>query len=133
MLLKRVVASVTAVASPNSAEGVIATIASLPLPSDPGCEVQRDVVIDGFLNFTAGAGTTAIIVRIRRGSLTGTLVGVAQTHVMAAGSVASIAFAADDLPPSNPPVGGSYAITVQQTGGTGAGTANYLVATATLD
>jgi len=211
MLLKRAVGVATAVATNVSTEGVVATLPAAPLPSDAAGLLQSDTVIDGFLNYSAGAGATACVIRIRRGSLTGALVGVGQTHTMGTApslagsqpnvpssgtattnlvtnpyafpvtvtlstftltnvyvngvqvgttnaayavpangtisitysvagtwawttlSIASIAFAADDPSSAAPPEGQVYVVTLQQTGGTGAGTVNYLVTTVTLD
>jgi len=132
-MLKRVVASATTVASPNSAEGVLLTLPPAPLPNDPSGLVVQHTVIDGVLNFLAGAtGVTAVVVRVRRGSLAGALVGVAQTHTLAAAGQASIAFAADDPASANPAVGQVYVVTIQQTGGTAAGSMVYGVATTTI-
>jgi hypothetical protein len=211
MLLKRAVGVATAVATTNNTESVIATLPSAPLPADPSCGLQNDIIIDGFLNISAGTGATAVTVRVRRGSLGGALVGVAQLHTMPAApsisgsqpsvppsgnattnlvtnpfpfpvivtlstftltfvyvngvqvgttnaaytvpaggtisitysvagtwtwttlSVTSIAFAADDPASGNPNESQVYVVTVQQTGGTGPGTVNYLVTTVTLD
>ena len=211
MLLKRAVGTATNVATNVSTEGVIATLPAIPLTSDAACLLENDIVIDGFLNYTAGAGTTAAVVRVRRGSLVGALVGAAQTHTMSStpslaasqpsvpasgtsttnlvtnpypfpvtvtlstftltfvyvngtqvgttnaayvvpvngtisitysvagtwawttGPLASIAFAADDPASANPLQGQIYVVTLQQTGGTGAGTVNYFVTTVTLD
>lgn len=133
-MLKRSVATATAVNSTNSTESVAVTLLPAPLPNDPSCIVVSHTLIDGFLNFTAGTSTTAIVVRCRRTGLAGTQVGPSLTHVMAAGNTASIAFSWDDNPlQAQPPGEGQiYVITVQQTGGTAVGTTNYLVATVTI-
>jgi hypothetical protein len=132
--MKRVVASVTNVASPISTEGVVATLPAAPLPADAGGVLASHNLIDGFINFTAGTGTTAVVLRVRRGSLTGALVGPAQTNVQAAGVIASIAFSADDSAAgaNPPPIGQVYVVTIAQTGGTAAGNTNYAVATLTV-
>ncbi len=131
-MLKRSVVSVTGVASPVSTEGLVATLPPVPLPNDPSCLLVTHTLIDGFINFTAGAGTTAVIVRVRRASLTGALVGVAQTHTLAATAIGAIAFSADDPASANPPLGAIYVVTIQQTGGSGAGSTNYAVVTSTI-
>jgi len=132
--MKRVVVSAATVASPNSAEGILLTLPAAQLPSDPGGQLVGHNVVDGVLNFTAGAGTTAVIIRVRRGILVGgALVGQPQTHTLAAAAQASIAFSADD-PASGatpPTIGQQYVVTIQQTGGSGAGNLVYGVATTT--
>ena len=133
MLLRSVV-SVTGVASNVSTEGVVATLPPVPLPNDPSGLLVQATVIDGFLNFTAGAGTTAVVVRVRRGSLAGAQVGPNLTHTLAAAAIGSVAVAVNDTPlQATPPNEGQvYVVTIQQTGGTGAGSTNYAVFTATM-
>lgn len=128
----------TAVASPVSAEGVLLSIGVLPrdfanpslasLPG-PGNTVTYD--ISGVVNYTAGAGTTAVVLRCRRNSVTGPQVGTSQTVTLAAAASANIAFDfIDVLTPVIAAATGdisNYVITIQQTGGTGAGTANEIV------
>jgi hypothetical protein len=83
------------------------------------------VGIAGTVNITPGTGTTALVIRVRQGSLTGALVGIAASHTVAAGAPQSISFGATDLTQFTEQAGGgAYVITAQQTGGTGAGTSN---------
>jgi hypothetical protein len=82
----------------------------------------QGVGVNGSLNITAGTGTTAVVVRVRAGVGTGgALIGVAMTNTLAAGNTATIPFAVLD-----PTVVGTvqYTVTVQQTGGSVAGTVN---------
>lgn len=124
-------ARAAAVATPTSAEGVALYIPSAPddfsnpsLANLPGYGNSVNYAIDGSLNITAGAGTTAVVVRCRRGNgITGTVVGVAETDTLAATNSGNIPFDfTDNAAPGNSFAG--YSITVQQTGGTGAGTVN---------
>lgn len=95
--------------------------------------------IAGTVNITAGAGTTAVVLKIRRGSgLTGNVIGpvpAGVSHTLAAGATAQIHYSVLDTAPTptplttdtgadSPPLN-IYTLTVQQTGGTGAGTMNY--------
>lgn len=83
----------------------------------------ENVVICGTINVTAGAGTTAVVTRVRRGEgITGTVVGIAASHTLAAAAVGTVAFeAVDTAVPNDNQV---YSITIQQTGATGNGTVN---------
>lgn len=123
---------VTAVPTNVSTEGVVATSDTISYTA-PGGE---GLIVRGVMNITAGAGTTAVVVRVRKGSGTGgALVGVAMTHTLAAAASANIPYEVlDPAPIVNPlatPSGvqstpaNLYTVTVQQTGGTGAGTVNY--------
>lgn len=95
----------------------------------------QGLIVRGTCNITAGAGTTAVVLRIRKGNqLTGALVGSALTHTLAAAATAQLYFEVLDnasvTAPQDPEgaqsVGSNmYTLTVQQTGGTGAGTVNY--------
>lgn len=79
-------------------------------------------VVEGFLTLTVGAGTTAVTLRLYRGTTTaGTLIGsaIAQAGNFAAGSPAGFNVAAVDVL-SN--VGGAqYCMSLQQTGASGNG------------
>jgi len=88
---------------------------------------ETPVGIAGTVNLTAGTGTTAVVIRVRQTNLAGTQVGPSQTHTLAAGASASISFGVTDTSPFLQAAGGGvYVITVQQTGGTGAGTTNFV-------
>lgn len=82
--------------------------------------------IDGSINFTAGTGTTAVVVRCRQTNLvTGTQVGASCTVTLAAGNSATIPVDFIDATQYiNQAAGGQYVITIQQTGGTANGTVN---------
>lgn len=79
--------------------------------------------IEGMVDLTAGTGTTAVTLRIRRGNgITGTVVGVAEPDTLAAGNSAALQFQGVDTP--GDVAGQVYSLTVQQTGATGNGTIN---------
>lgn len=81
-------------------------------------------VVRGYLNITTGAGTTAVVIRVRTGTTTGgTLVGAANTHTLAAGASASIPFSEIDTAAAAP-ANNQYCVTFQQTAATANGTAN---------
>lgn len=107
-----------------SAETVVYTTPLIQVgPTGP---LVNPIDISGTLYLTAGTGTTAVVIRCRQGSLSGPQVGPSETHTLAAGASAAISFGFTDLTTflEAAPAGGAYVITVQQTGGTGAGTAN---------
>lgn len=129
----------TAVATPVSTEGVVLYIAANPMdmatPSIAGLPGSGSIIsnrIDGVMNITPGAGTTAVVVQCHRGNgTTGTKIGTSQTHTLAAGASANIPFRFQDgaspVPPGGNSSGSGYSITVTQTGGTGAGTVNEII------
>lgn len=100
----------------TTTETVAATLSGLSTPA-----ADSDVVLSGTVQVTAGTGTTALVVRVRRGTdATGTLIGEAETDTTTAGNLIAIAIQVRDTPGevSNQ----SYVITVQQTGASGNGT-----------
>lgn len=103
-------------AAPTTAAGE-SIVATFPLNANTHPLGLNEV--RGVLAYTAGTGTTAVVVRVRQGTTVGgALVGNAVTHTLAAGASASIPFGVED---AASPVGNQYVVTVQQTGGTGAG------------
>ena len=123
----------TAVPTNVSTEGVVLTVTSaggnvLTAPIGPGTPNTGAAkkLITGSANITAGAGTTAVVIRCRQNGLAGTQVGLSKTVTLAAGSTAEIPL--NFLDPAPVAAGQSYVITVQQTGGTGAGTVNDIIA-----
>ena len=84
----------------------------------------QPVKISGVLNLLAGAGTTAVVIRVRQGvGLAGAIVGGTATFTLAAASSASVAFAVEDTT-GVVQAGTAYTVTISQTGATGAGTVN---------
>lgn len=113
----------------TTAETVAVTISpavAITAPSGEG------VAIQGSVNVTAGTGTTAIQVRVRQGTSTsGTLVGQAVTHTLAAGATASVPV--DQQDSSASALAGTadqWIVTVQQTGASANGTVNSATITA---
>ncbi len=110
-----------AVTLTTTAETVVATSATL-FSGNPS---QR-VLITGHVNVTEGAGGTAYTIRLRQGSGTGgTVVGVAETDSLAAGSSETGSVSYEDTGALLAgAAGGQYTLTVQQTAATGNGTVN---------
>lgn len=121
--------SVTAVATPTATEGVVMTFP--PSFDVTGGTTGSNTRVSGSLNVLAGTGTTAVVIRVRQGAntTTGTVVGVAETATLAAAASASIPF--DFVDATNQFLSSQYTLTIQQTGGTAAGTVN--LATATVE
>lgn len=87
----------------------------------------QGVAIVGSLNVTIGTGGTAAVVRVRQGSLTGALVGVAQTATVTAGNVVTLDIGELDGSPVSP---ATYVVTVSITGASANSTVNRVVVTA---
>jgi hypothetical protein len=86
--------------------------------------VYQGMRLQGVVNVTAGASTTAVVVRVRQGVGTGgALVGNAATHTLAATAIANVPFDVVD----SAGVSGTalqWTVTVQQTAASGNGTVN---------
>ena len=117
------VTQATAVNVPTTTETVVVTSDDVPLTMSGG----EGVSVRGVVNMLAGTATTAVVLRVRQNTLTGTLVGVAQTFTLAAGATASIPYSVLDTTASTTPVS-QYVVTMQQTAATGNGTANIATA-----
>lgn len=108
----------TNVTATTTSETVVATLTGVSTPR------KCNVAIEGWVQFTTGAGTTALTLRIRRGSaITDTLVGEANAVQVsaAAGSTEDhfIKVADNGVDLAN----GTYVLTVQQTAASADGTA----------
>lgn len=104
----------------TTAETVVATSPQIYADANNG-----RVKIYGHVNITEGAGGTAYVVRVRRGnSISGALVGVAETDTLAAASSETAPFSVEDAGWLNAAGGNQYCVTVQQTAATGNGTVN---------
>lgn len=108
----------TAVNVPTTTETVVQT---LTVPSNNGPGAVFTLV--GRVNHTAGTTTTAVVLRIRRGSLTGTVIGATETDTLAAAALASIPISADETQAAEI-ANAVYVLTIQQTGATANGTTN---------
>lgn len=104
---------------PNAAETVVATLGGVSMPS-----TGFRVILTGLVLLTTGATTTAVVVRVREDSLTGPVVGSAETDtaIGAAGSTDPYPFVAIHSP-AGELANKTYVVTVQQTGGSSNGTA----------
>jgi hypothetical protein len=105
----------------TTAETVVGTITQFAVNNPQG----EGVFIGGEFNITTGTGTTALSVRIRQGSLTGTTVGAARVHTIGAGVSGNIGFS--ELDASAYGLANSsavYVVTVSQTGASANGTVN---------
>lgn len=111
-----VLSTVTVVASPAlAAETVIATLANVSTDTP-----SRKVDLSGWAAFTVGATGTAIRLRVRQTSLTGTL--VADTGALT-GGIAAAGLVAQDVEGQDIPgdvAAFVYVLTLQVTGGSGA-------------
>jgi hypothetical protein len=113
----------SAVTVPTTTETVLATLG--PFNENMAGEFAQGVACDGNINLTAGTGATAVTMRIRRGGLTGTLIGVASVQTVTAGNVVNIPIA--ELDPTLVQVGVTYVVTLQQTAASANGTVNRVV------
>jgi len=112
------VSSTPAATITTTTETVGATLSAVSTQS-----ADNVVVLMGYLDVTTGTGTTAVVVRVRRGvDATGTLIQQAVTEQVTAGNEISVPIFVQDTPGevSNQ----SYVITVQQTAATANGTLN---------
>lgn len=105
----------------GSTEVVVATLNGVVTPLGPTMSVR----LQGRAFVTGGTTTTAVVCRIRRSSLTGTLCGdqTGQTTITAAGDSNIYSVFASDSPGEIS--GGVYVLTVQNTGGGTGGTTIY--------
>lgn len=100
----------------TTTETIALTTAAISTPG-PGTNVS----IQGIIEMTYGTGTTAVTVRVRRGTtITGTLVGEGNAYTVAAGNTSEQTFSVEDTP--GEVAGQAYVVTVQQTGATANGT-----------
>jgi hypothetical protein len=112
-----VVATTTNV--PTTTETVAAT--SLPLVQDSD---QRQVYIHGWLDLSIGGSTTTVTLRIRRNSLTGTVISNPALFTFVAAQVTRTPIAIWAQDSAQNIAGSVYVMTVQQTAAVGAGTVN---------
>jgi hypothetical protein len=117
--MKRTASTASAVASPVTAEGVLATINAPLLGDNP---LISGVVVDSNITATPGLGATAITLRVRRNTLTGAIVGTALVLPVTASAVSQAALTFLDTTPST-----TYVVTIQQSAGpaTAAGAYNH--------
>jgi hypothetical protein len=116
----------SAVTLTNAAEGVIATLTAFN--ENEAGEFAQGVVLQAGLNVTIGTGGVALVLRVRKVSLTGTLVGLAQTITVTAGNVVQASI--DELDTTLIQPGIVYVLTGQVTSGSANSTVNRVVLTA---
>lgn len=116
----------TGVSLVTTAETIVATLGPAFNTNAPSGE---GVLVSGVLSVLAGTGTTALTVRVYRGTTTaGTLIGAARTHTLAAAANGQVAYSELDAAAINN-TGLQYIVTVAQVGATGNGTvANAVIA-----
>lgn len=104
----------------TTAETVVASVSGTSTN-----QAGQTVSIRGKANITLGATTTAVVMRVRRDSLTGTVVGEVQTEQIstAAGSTEDHEIYREEVAPGEFS-GRTYVITASQTGAGGNGTVN---------
>jgi hypothetical protein len=112
------VVTATNVADGHSVETIVLTLSNVDTPG-PGSAVQ----LFGVVNLTVGTNGVGAVVRVRRGGLTGSLIGTAQTDTVIATDKYTIPFEVVDGPVDE--AGASYVVTVTETSGTVNGTVNY--------
>lgn len=117
-LQARVPVSTTVVASPSAATEVV--IASITAMGDVAS--QRSTIVRGFAAFTVGTSGTAVTLRIRKDTVTGTTIGNsgALTGGISAGNLVVENVVGVDSSPSN--TGQVYVLTLQVTNGAAAST-----------
>lgn len=115
--------AVSAVTLTNAVEGVIATLPAFS--ENQAGEFAQGVVLQAGLNVLIGTGGTALVLRIRKTSLTGALVGVAQTITVTAASVVQVGI--DELDPTLVQPGVVYVLTGQVTSASANSTVNRCV------
>lgn|SRR5574340_231038 len=103
---------------PTTSEAVLLTATQIVAPVD-----ADTFLIFGYVNISTGAGTTAVVIRVRRGlAITDPLVSVAFTQLTPTVGQWSIVFGVSDQP--GIVATANYVVTGQQTAATGNGTMN---------
>jgi hypothetical protein len=111
----------------TTTETVIGTITIPPENQPLGSD---GIAIDGAMTGTAGAGTTAVTIRVRQGTVTGTVVGAQVSSPVTASAGFVMPFSCLDATTSYP-AGNTYVVTAQQTGATGNGSSFNVTITTT--
>lgn len=119
--LPHVLPSVTASAVSDGGATETVVLTSRPV-NTPG--PHATVTLFGVVNLTVGTNGVAAVVRVRRGSLTGTEIGTATTDTGVATDKYTIPFQVVDT--SIDEAGAVYVVTVQETSASADGTVNYV-------
>ena len=113
-----------------------AAVSSLPVGYNQPSGAGFGLAVHGYVNVTAGAGTTSVSVAVRKGvGTTGQVLASSDPDTLAAGNSQSIAYEFVDTTPAVTPSGtatgagvagtNQYTVTVQAVGATGNGTINH--------
>jgi hypothetical protein len=116
----------SAVTLTTTAETVLATITAFN--ENTAGEFAEGVLIQATVNLTLSAASTAVVLRIRKTGLTGTLVGVAQTVTVTASTTVQLSI--DELDTGLVQPGVVYVFTAAVTAASGNSTANRAIITA---
>lgn len=111
-------ATATAVTDGGATETVVLTSNGVQSPN-----AWATISLTGVVTITPGTSATAVVIRVRRGTVTGTLVGVAETDTLAAAANGIIPFFFVDTPGDVDGI--KYVVTVVETGAAANGTVNY--------
>lgn len=103
---------------PTTAETVVCTTNAIDVTQE-----GDQVIIEGFAQIATGAAATGVIIRVRRGGLTGPQVGQAGQQASGAGVGVQLGTQVDDIPPES--AGLVYVLTIQQQAATGNGTCTW--------
>lgn len=112
----------------NAAETVVATLTNVSLQS-----ANQSVRLHGQINILTGTSTTSVVLRVRRDSVSGTVIGEAETDTLAAavGGTEDHDIEVTDAPGVEL-AGATYVLTVVQTAGAANGTVNHASLEATV-
>jgi len=113
---------------------VVTTAETTAVVSDPITPATdgAEISIGGHINITTGAGTTSVVIRVRRGNgVSGTLVGETEPINLGAAVTDNAHFAVTDSPGAV--AGQQYTASVVQTAASGNGTINNASITITSD
>lgn len=108
-LIQQQVLDATGVTLVTTAETVVATISGITSHDPDAC-----FLFEGSANVTGGTSTTAVQLRVRRGSLTGAQVGATSTSTLAGTATVQAACQVDDRP--GEVANATYVLTAQLVG-----------------
>lgn len=109
----------------TTAETVVATVSGVTTDSP-----DANVILEGAVEVTPGTSTTALVVKVKRGTTTGgTQVGKTVTQSVTAPNPGSVGIQVSDIPGEG---AFSYVVTVAQTGAAANGTVDAATLTATF-
>lgn len=116
-----------AAALATNVEKVVATLTGIDIE-----QYARTIRLQGSAFVTSGSTTTAVVVRIRQGTLTGALVGDQTGQSVITAAASSNLYEANAIDAGVTGTGITYVLTVQDTGGGTGGTTVYAILNATV-